>query len=173
MTKDSIDLEGIIKSAMNQYLEERGISYAKANKKQLGKAFCEFYVKDIAAYLFQFDEDLIEEGLRCDGKDDLNIDFAYKNEDTFYIIQSKYKSKKKGSLDRDEILGFFGIHSNILDQKFLESHANETVRDILSTFTENSQVHYILLTNISIKFNAEDYGRKPVGESVPAVGWKY
>jgi|GEM_PF-5035677 hypothetical protein len=24
-----------------------------------------------------------------------------------------------------------------------------------------------------IKFNAEDYGRKPVGESVPAVGWKY
>jgi len=25
----------------------------------------------------------------------------------------------------------------------------------------------------SIKFNAEDYGRKPVGESVPAVGWKY
>jgi len=25
----------------------------------------------------------------------------------------------------------------------------------------------------SIKFNAEDYGRKPVGESVPAAGWKY
>jgi len=25
----------------------------------------------------------------------------------------------------------------------------------------------------SIKFNAEDYGRKPVGESVPAVGWQY
>ena len=24
-----------------------------------------------------------------------------------------------------------------------------------------------------IKFNAEDYGRKPVGESVPAVGWQY
>jgi len=30
-----------------------------------------------------------------------------------------------------------------------------------------------IISAISIKFNAEDYGRKPVGESVPAVGWKY
>jgi predicted DNA binding CopG/RHH family protein len=170
MTKDSLDLEGIIKSAMNHYLEEKGIPYDKANKKQLGKAFCEFYVRDIGAYLFQFDDDLIEDGLRCDGKDDLNIDFAYRNEDTFYIIQSKYKSKKKGSLDRDEILGFFGIHSNILDEKFLESQANETVRDILSTFTENSQGHYILLTNISISQNLRDQFNKAEREGLEKYG---
>jgi hypothetical protein len=29
------------------------------------------------------------------------------------------------------------------------------------------------LESMTITFNAEDYGRKPVGESVPAVGWKY
>ena len=120
MSKDILDLQKIIKSGMERYLEDRGYSYNKASKKELGRAFLEFYVRDIGTYLYQFDEDLLEDGLRCDGSNDLNVDFAYKNEDIFYIIQSKFKTGK-GSLERDEISGCFKIHSRVLDTKFSEA----------------------------------------------------
>lgn len=117
MQKD-LDIKKIIKDRMKQYLQEIGIrSLQNANTRQLGKSFTEFYVKDILYFLYQFDEDLIDEGLKADGPNDLNIDFVYQNDDNFTIIQSKYKSGQQ-SLDRDDISGFLKIHSRILNRDY-------------------------------------------------------
>jgi hypothetical protein len=158
MTQDSINLNQIIRFAMEKYLVERGLTFCNATKKQRGKAFMEFYIKDIGQYLYQFDEDFIDDGLSCDGANDLNIDFAYKNEDCYYVFQSKYKGT--GSLERDEISGFFNIHSRLSDKVFFNNNANDAVKDIFSSYKKNSEVHYILFTNaILTESNHQEFTR--------------
>lgn len=176
MSKDFVDIQKVIRQGMEAYLQERGFpSLENANKKQRAKALLEYYTKDIGAYLYQFDEDQIDEGLRCDGSSDLNIDFVYKHEDTFYIIQSKYK--RSGCLERDEVSGFFKIHSRILDKEFFEMNANDTVRDILSNFKKTSPVHYILLTNCQITDTIRSQFNKELQDEqkhykTPQISWE-
>ena len=125
MEKEQFDMAKEIRDRMEDYLKQRGIgSLQDANNKQQGKAFTEFYVRDILAYRYDLDDDLIEEGLKCDGSNDLNIDFIYNYNDTFFIIQSKYKGQKHG-IDRDDISGFVKIHSRVTDRSFLERNANQ------------------------------------------------
>ncbi|MFZ3138375.1 MAG: AIPR family protein [Thermodesulfovibrionales bacterium] len=145
MSLDSISK--MIEQKMGVLLEEKGIrSISDANTKQKGKAFLEFYVRDIGRLLYKFDDDLIDDGLRCDYKNDLNVDFIYRNEENYYIFQSKYKGSRN-SLNRDEISGFARIHSRITDVEFFNKNANDQVRDLLRDFNKKSTAHYVLLTN--------------------------
>jgi hypothetical protein len=141
------DFNRIINESMDSLLNDKGLSIEKANKKDRGKAFQEFYLKEIATFLLNLDDDDIESGLRCDGSRDLNIDFVYFNGVQYYIYQSKFKGKKSHHLTRDEISGFFNIHTRILDRDFLNLNANDDVLDLLDDFSEKSEVVYTLITN--------------------------
>lgn len=148
MSLDSVRRE--IDLGVDKYLEEKGI-YGKdrANTIQLGKAFLEFYIKDIATFLYKFDSDLVETGLDCDGKGDMNVDFIYKQENTYFIFQSKYKGQRN-AITHDEIAGFAKIHSRILDTDYFKKHANSNVQDLLRDFGSKSVVRYIFITNSKI-----------------------
>lgn len=165
MQKNS-DINKIIKDRMKHYLQEIGIrSLQDANTRQLGKSFTEFYVKDILSFLYQFDEDLIDEGLKADGSNDLNIDFVYQDDDNFTIIQSKYQSGQR-SLGRDDISGFLKIHSRILDKDFFSNNASAVVKNLLDEFTSRSNVNYILLTNSNITTTLEAQFHKEKDEEI-------
>ena len=159
----------VLMERISYYLEEKGIkSVDKANKKQISKALTEFYVREIGVYLYAFDEDMIDDGLKCDGKGDLNIDFIYKNEDVFYLIQTKYRGTKK-HLARDDISGFIKIHSRIKDSNFVENHGNEWVKEFLSSFKDSSQVHYFLLTNVDLTETLLDQFKIELKEEMPKI----
>jgi hypothetical protein len=166
---NTISLDFISKDIENKieyYLKEKGIqSIKEANKKQLGKAFLEYYVKDIAKFLYQFDDDLIDDGLACDYKGDLNVDFVYKNEDTYFILQSKYKGKGN-KITRDEIAGFAKVHSRITDTEFFNKHANEQLKDLLSDFSKKSFAHYFLITNDKVSEVLIDEFNKDTKEEI-------
>jgi len=84
--EEVIKIQDIIKDRMNYYLkEDLGItSISNANSRQIGKAFTKFYVKDVLAFICNFDGDLIDEGLSADGSDDIDIDFIYQNANQFF-----------------------------------------------------------------------------------------
>lgn len=141
------EISKIINSRMERLIKEKGIaSIANASTKLKGKAFLDFYIRDIAKILYQFDDDLIDEGLGCDYKGDLNADFVYKSDDTFFIYQSKYKGSGQ-SLTSGEIADFARIHARIMDRDFFYKHANDNLKDLLRDFTKKSVVHYVFLTN--------------------------
>ena len=164
--KKDLNIQKIIKDRMKHYLQEIGIhSLQKANTRQLGKSFTEFYTKDILYFLYQFDEDLIDEGLKADGSNDLNIDFVYQNDDNFTIMQSKYKSGQQ-SLNRDDISGFLKIHSRILDKDFFSNNASAVVQNLLNEFSSRSNVNYILLTNSKITKTLDEQFNKEKEEEI-------
>ena len=137
----------IVKNGMNDCLEQRNLTWEKATKKQFGRALVEFYLREVGQFLFPIYEGDIEDGLDCDGKGDLNVDFASSQDNNNYIIlQSKFKGANN-RLNTDEISGFFRIHERLLDKEFFENHANVTLRDLLRDFNEDSTVQYIFLTN--------------------------
>lgn len=149
--------EDLIQEGINKYLLDKGIIRDNANTNQLGKALTEFYIKDIGQYLYKIYEDDVEEGLKCDGKGDLNIDFAYKYDNTYYIFQSKYKGKNT-SVSSDEITGFYNIHRRLLDKKFFNNHANSVLRDIIGSIQEDSNFYYFFLTNDKVsERNCEEF----------------
>lgn len=138
--------ENFIKESINNFFEEKGIKYP--NSRDYGRALTVFYVKEIGQYVLNIYEDDVEGGLECDGKGDLNVDFAhnYIEENSYLIIQSKYKGAKS-NVSSDEISGFFNIHERISDKKFFEKHGNRAVKSILSDLKEDSTFKYIFLTN--------------------------
>ncbi len=141
--------------------DRRGLSMHNAGNVLVGSAFTEFYVRNIAFYIDNLsDEDTIRNGLECDGSKDLGIDFIYeKEDDTFWIYQSKYKGGKNATLTRDEIAGFFAIHNRILDPNMLAG-ANNTVQELLTGFTRKSSATYVLLTNAKAsEENAKEFER--------------
>jgi len=91
-----------------------------------------------------------------------------------YIVATKVASPRESRLSR--ILGGGLFTDGATEGRFLEK---------LDTSLKSLGLEYVdILYNYGIwekesalfepiKFGAEDYGRKPVGESVPAVGWKY
>ena len=153
MTKVT-DMSRIIRERMEEHLNKKKLSFdgkvagtSQATNIAIGNAFTEYYVREIAYFNDLTEEDKIDEGLDCDGPNDLNIDFIYEKPDVneFWIFQSKYKGKKTG-LSSDEIAGFFNIHEKILDHD-RRAKANNTVKGLLERFTEKSSVNYVLLTN--------------------------
>jgi hypothetical protein len=150
------DISKLIDERMTVSLNDIGIESIKsANTKQRGTAFLEFYTYEIAKYLQQFDDDLIEEGLSCDYSGDLNIDFVYKNDDAYFIYQSKYKGGGN-QLTRDEIAGFSKIQSRINDKEYFDKNANDSVKELLYDVSKKSVIHYILLTNAKVPQTMRD-----------------
>jgi hypothetical protein len=138
--------EDILQEGISACLNDKGISREKANTRQLGKAFAETYFKEIGVYLFSLDEDSVAEGVECDGKGDLNIDFAYEQDNQYIICQFKYKGKNSG-VTTDEISGFFNIPQRLLDDDYFQKHANNSLQDTLRDFDKDSQVQFYFITN--------------------------
>jgi hypothetical protein len=138
--------DSLIKEAIQNIFEEKGIK--RPVNQDYGKALTEFYMWEIGQHIYKIYEDDIETGLECDGKGDLNVDFAhhYIDENSFLIIQSKYKGNKS-SVDSDELSGFFNIHERIIDRQYLNEHGNQAVRNELSEINDNSTFNYVFLTN--------------------------
>ena len=160
------EMSKIIRERMEEYLNKQGWSFdgnapgtKQASNVAIGKALTEYYAREIAYYTNHVnEEDKIDEGLECDGSNDLGIDFIYEKPDDkeFWIFQSKFKGKSAG-LTRDEIAGFFNIHERILDRKW-RAKANRTVGELLDRFTEKSSVNYVLLTNTKASdSNTDDF----------------
>ena len=138
--------DSLIKESIHHFFEENGIK--NPNKKHYGNALSEFYMWEIGQHIFKIYDDDIKDGLECDGKGDLNIDFAhhYIEDNSFLIIQSKYKGNNS-SVDIDELSGFFNIHERITDKTYLNKFGNSAVKSELADINENSSFNYVFLTN--------------------------
>lgn len=150
MKQQSLDsIRKIVNAGVDACLKERGLTRENAGPVAIGRAFVEFYAKQIAYYTNHInDMELIDQGLECDGKDDMGIDFVYEkvDDDEFWICQAKFKGGKSSSLTRDEIAGFFQVHTRILD-KHARAKANSSVREALQDITPKSSVTFVLLTS--------------------------
>ena len=144
--KKNSGFQEVVEQKIDAYLNERfGLARAKADKTRIGLAFSEFCVKEILAPFHEFsDDDQIESGLRCDGPRDLGIDFIYRNEDSYHILQVKYKGEA-GNLSPDEVGHFLGIDGRIFSPALKE--ANDEVQDLLDEIKPTSSVEYSLVTN--------------------------
>ena len=147
------EMSQIICEGMDRYMDKDETSFdgdtaipKEIDPRAKGKAFLEYYIREIARYVhYMTDEYNINEGLDCDGKDDMGIDFIYKFDDNrFLIVQSKYRSSQ--SLDKDEIAGFFDVHNRVIIPSEREI-AKLTVRELLRDMPPESSITYVLLTN--------------------------
>lgn len=149
MKKESMDdISKLIKEGMDQIIKEQGEDPAQATSISKGRAFTEFYIKDIARYLGNniTDEESISRGLECDGSKDIGIDFIYEKEgNEFWVYQSKYVGKRT-PLTKDTIAGFFQIHRRIFNKEE-RAEANRWVRDLLPVIGSNPSITFVLLTN--------------------------
>ena len=158
--------EDILQEGINKCLIEKGIVREKANTKQLGKAFTEFYFNEIGQYLFPIDEDTIYDGLECDGSGDLNIDFAFEKENQYFIFQFKYKGKN-ARVTTDELAGFFGICNRINDETYFDKHANNSLKDLLRNLSPENPIQFYFVTNdkVSTTINDEFQLQKEIKEN--------
>ena len=138
----------IVEQKINEYLLERfGLERAGAGKKQVGLAFSEFCVKDVFAPLHDFgDSDQIEDGLNCDDSGDLGVDFIYRKEDQYHILQMKYRSGG-GNLPPAEVHSFLHTDGRIVPRR---GGANQDVLDLLADLGPASAIEYYLVTNCRI-----------------------
>ena len=118
----------------------------------IGKAFTEFYVRDIAYFTDNFrDEQMIVRGLECDGQNDLGVDFVYEQperpegEPEYWIFQSKYKGKGN-SLEPKEFTHFFDTPRRLCSRTEFDT-ANGDVQLALKGFSEQASAVFVLLTN--------------------------
>ena len=140
-----------IVASMDKYLSKDGLSVQSAGNTPIGKAFTEFYVRNIAFYIDNVtDVDAVQRGLECDRSNDLGIDFIYEksDENEFWICQSKYRGLR-GSLSRESISEFFKIHTRINDDANRGS-ANKIVRELLWKFNKKSTATFVLLTSCKL-----------------------
>ena len=99
----------VLQERLEKYVLNYGTkSWDTTSNTARGKAFTEFYVRDVLCRLEPVDEDEIDLGLQCDGKDDLNVDCVLQSDETFYIFQSKFKGQGKRPTN-DEFAGFFSV----------------------------------------------------------------
>ena len=127
------------------------LAHSPEHSSIIGRSFTGVYIRDIAASTYGLREDRdidIEAGLRCDGGNDLGIDFGCWSDGWLYIIQSKYIGDG-GNLDRKDMLDFVGIDERIRSDAL--TGANLEVRDLLEEdFDSATNVRYILVTNGSV-----------------------
>lgn len=135
---------------MNLMLKDQGVDLVGASPTSKGKALTEWYVKNIANHIDKItDEGSINEGIECDGNNDLGIDFIYEKDDnSFWICQSKYLGEKT-SLKKDAISDFFQIHRRIFD-KDARSSANQQVQNLLPDINSKPSITFVLLINKKI-----------------------
>ena len=158
----------VIKQRIDGYLNDRfGLKRKDARTVHVGGAFTEFCVRDIVAPLNPMSEDDIQAGLRCDGKNDLGIDFIVQQDETYHIYQMKYNH-----LAFDDVAGFFQIDDRIFSGDL--SRANDEVQDLLAKIHRGSLIRYYLMSSVTaskdmrIDFNRQmraaelDGGRKNV-----------
>lgn len=148
MTKKSLnEIEKWIKDEVNKILTESGQTPEQAKTAEKGRAFTEFYIKEIARYLDNItDEKLVEDGLECDRRSDIGLDFIYaKDDNDFWICQSKYVGRD-GSLSEGTITAFFGLHERIFDKESRRK-SNKNVQELLPPIGNNSYITFVLLTN--------------------------
>jgi len=138
--------ETIIQEGINHYLSLKGLNLSTANNVKLGYALTEFYIKEIGRFLYDIYEDDVSDGLLCDGKNDMNIDFAYRNEKSVIIIQSKYRGVRS-SLKTDELAGFFNIHSRLTNEVYFNRYANNSVKNAIGIYSEENTYTYIFISN--------------------------
>jgi hypothetical protein len=138
----------ILQERLDKYVLAYGAgkSWDAASNVARGKAFSEFYVRDILCRLEPIDEDDIDWGLQCDGKDDLNVDCVLQSDETFFIFQSKFKGQGKRPTN-DEFAGFFSVHERLLNPKLIEEKANKYLRQAVAEFAQDSDVKYFFITN--------------------------
>ena len=139
-------------SEIRKTVQQRVDWFARGDKstKAIGKAFTEFYVRDIASQLDGLTDPVkIDNGLECDGTNDFDVDFGYElpDDNAFWICQSKFK--KAGSLKRGEISSFFQIHERICDKPALKT-AKKDVWELLENFSKQSSAVFVLLTNSEV-----------------------
>ena len=166
-------------SQIRKAVQEGVAEYARGGKSPLaiGKAFTEFYVKEIAYFTDNLtEEEEIKRGLDCDGQNDLGVDFVYEqpaddqqseSKPFWMIFQSKYKGKGN-SLNRDEIAGFFTTHESLCNKTVFDT-ANGDVQLALRGFSERAAAVFVLLTNdeVSPKMRAEFERRKQAQMASP------
>lgn len=138
--------EEILQEGVTACLSEKGINRDKASTVQLGKAFAEFYFKEIGIFLFAIDEDTVSDGIECDGKGDMNVDFAFEIENQYFIFQFKYKGKSS-RITTDEISGFFNTPNRLVDYDYFDKHANNALKDLLREFNKESTAQFYFITN--------------------------
>ena len=143
----------IVSEGVDQCLRDRlGISLEEASNRNLrleiSKALTAFYAFDIARYRDDFDSDEIDQGLECDGKGDVAVDFVVARDDIYFIYQTKYRSGK-ANLTRDEISGFFAIHNRILSTSGMQN-ANESVKSQLEGVSDSSGFRFFLIVNFRV-----------------------
>lgn len=142
--KQNAFLDDIVHSSMRAYLAGIGFNQLnKASDKHKGEAFLDFYVKDIAIPLHHLDADAAEEGLKCDGRDDMGMDFICKHDDVFHVVQSKYK--RYGNVSEEDIARFFGIHETLTTGAY-KTGTNDYVVDALREYKPSSPVKYWFVT---------------------------
>ena len=168
-------VESTLKDYMHSYFIDAGIKDPTTRDK--GKAFLDFYVREILANLTNLDEDMISEGLEIDYSGDLGVDFVYKDGKSFYIFQSKFKGSK-ASVSSDEISGFFDVHSKITDKEYLRDYGNANLQDILKELTPNCEVQYRFVTNAHFSNTLEAHFNKRRGEiekkpKTANISWEY
>ena len=117
-------------------------------------AFVEFYVREVLAVRYKFGvQEEIDAGLRCGGKDDLCIDFGYRDDSgkvpSIYICRGKYVSNG-GDISWDDLQRFASIDARIRSDAL--ATANDNVRDLFRGFKSSAdfdaaQFHYFFITN--------------------------
>jgi len=141
-----VTFDNTLKDYMQSYLSEKGLTLENASTKNKGDAFSDFYVKEILYYSNKLDDDVMEEGMRCDGKGDLEVDFAYKDGSTYFIYQMKYRGKN-GRIVESDISKFYNTHQRITDKEYLSKHGNEAVNDIFYKIKKTDSFQYFFITN--------------------------
>ena len=161
-------------SEIRKTVQKRVDWFARGDKSTtaIGKAFTEFYVRDIA---YQFngltDPVKVDGGLECDGNNDFDVDFGYEfpDDNSFWICQSKFK--KAGSLGRGDISSFFQIHARICDKSALKK-AKKEVWELLENFSKQSSAVFVLLTNSEVSKGMRDEFDRQRKNLVKSSNWE-
>lgn len=119
--------KSIYTERMQSFLEEMGFNNMNhADPVSLGKAFLKFYLYDIFSAFYDIDEDEIASNI-VDGKNDLDIDFAYIIDSQIFIVQSKYGNSYKGE---EDLSRFVLLPKNLKIKEYIDK-ANPELKEIL------------------------------------------
>lgn len=127
MAKKSDIFKAAITDFVTPFIKDLGYSNPdRAPNTVRGRAFLNFYLKQIFSQFIDIDEDSLEIG-QVDRKGDRGIDFIYISENNIYIVQSKYEKR----IDtKTELTYFTELPINISKDKFY-SDANADLKGFI------------------------------------------
>lgn len=152
-----------IKASMQDYYSDRGIE--KPSNFHIGKAFGYTIISEIIKPLNGLEDDIIEEGF-VDGKNDLGIDFIFKDmQNKFHIYQFKYKSSNKKAT-HEEIAAIKDLHNRLKNEEYVCENANAGLRDILDEFNpDRDKVSYNFFCSSGFEENLIDLDNEEYNDS--------